>query len=1120
MNLSRSMAAAFFLQSLDNDKELSSLCQTLYNLKPFELSTIADRVSIEHTRRESSHDQELLVDNSKQTESSKKKEKNRSKGGRKKTGFKDKKKGKNNNQGTAKKPTQEQDTNKRIERIEQLLEKLQHSAHSTSVNAASESKELIQPLGSDSDAFIFEDVNAMIGKKHQKLIYLDSGAGRTVVNDLLLLKNPTPINKYIKTFSNPVRVTHQGTLLFKGIKLYPVYYVSNGPVNLLSVSQLCDHGMKLISKNNLFLIKYNYRIVDTFHRQGNLFASRLSSSSNSIYGFPTGCLDWHLILGHPSDSYVEALLKEKKINGRFTHSSDCPVCHQAKTRNLPHSQVLPCADAPFFKIHMDTLQINPPTCKGHKYVLVLIDDFSRFNRIYLLSEKSQATEHIKSYLMEMKNKLNITPAYLHTDQGGEFSSQLFITFLISQGISLERGPPESPQTNGVAERFNQTLLSKIQCLLGQSNIPVGYWDEAAAHASLLLNLLPHKYLKMTPPVSVLKEKDCLIEPEIDLRKLIPFGMKVTIRVSHDYSLSGHNPTLTMNQPPSVLPSASTSSIQPFVTQNTSRQSRTSAILEPSKNYDYVPYYKEAPRNISSLIDKDNIITGKRNLQYRDNVLLADTVPYSKAFIDPIEAPEWKKAMDSEYQSLTSHNTGELVPYATKPAKVIGGMWRLSRKRNEHGEVYQYKAWWVVLGNHQEHMLHYYDTWASVGRNKTLKVMLSLVVNFNYIPYQFDIETAFLHGEMDALVYVKQVKVYEVKGKENWVWRLCKSLYGTKQAPCMWKEKLTATLNKLGLASAQSDESPFVNRNMTLLLHVHVDDGFAISKSENDIIVFLNELNNTLKLKYKKRPTQHLGYNLIWCKNELKINQTDLIVKLLRQFEMEDCKSVKTPCNGNFLNKIGRGSTDDVIELSKYSTKPNQSHWNSLKHLLRYVKGTKDKCLVYQQQSNKEALTGWADADYANDYEDRKSITGYVMLAFSNPIFWLSKKQSIVAQSTTEAEYVAMNICSKQLQWLTFVFNDLGHVPSQPILFYDNSGAVTISKQASLNANTKNIEVRYQYVRDCIIQKLIKVVQVSTNDMIADVLTKPLGVVKLQEVYKQLHLEDPGGVLKVEENHLG
>ncbi|MBW0555045.1 hypothetical protein O181_094760 [Austropuccinia psidii MF-1] len=256
MSLSSSMAAAFFLQSLDNDKELSSLCQTLYDIKPFNLNTITDRVSIEHSRRQTTYDQALLFDKNKQAEASKSKENNQAEGGRKKKGSKDKRKGKNNGQGTGRNTTQELDTKKRIERIEQLLEKLQ-SANLTSLNAASDSKELNRLPESDSEAFIFDEINAMIGKNHQRLIYLDSGAGRTVVNDLTLLDNPTPVLKHINTFSNPVRVTHQGTLVFKGVKLYPVYYVPNGPVNLLSVSQLVDHGMKLVSKSNMFLIKYD-----------------------------------------------------------------------------------------------------------------------------------------------------------------------------------------------------------------------------------------------------------------------------------------------------------------------------------------------------------------------------------------------------------------------------------------------------------------------------------------------------------------------------------------------------------------------------------------------------------------------------------------------------------------------------------------------------------------------------------------------------------------------------------------------------------------------------------------------------------------------------------------------
>ncbi|MBW0465599.1 hypothetical protein O181_005314 [Austropuccinia psidii MF-1] len=220
-------------------------------------------------------------------------------------------------------------------------------------------------------------------------------------------------------------------------------------------------------------------------------------------------------------------------------------------------------------------------------------------------------------------------------------------------------------------------------------------------------------------------------------------------------------------------------------------------------------------------------------------------------------------MNHEFDSLTTHNNGELIPYPNDGSKVIGGVWILTRKKNEFGEFYCHKARWVVLGNHQEHMLHYYDTWASVGQNETFKVMLVMLVNKGFIPYQFDIETYFLHGEMDANVYVKQVKVFEVPGREGWVWKLSKSLYGTKQAPQIWQMKLAKVLSDLGLFLSRSDDSLYVNERKTLFLHVHVDDGFIISKSEKEIVNFLKNLNGILKLKSQKKPSQHLGYRLKW-----------------------------------------------------------------------------------------------------------------------------------------------------------------------------------------------------------------------------------------------------------------
>ncbi|MBW0511291.1 hypothetical protein O181_051006 [Austropuccinia psidii MF-1] len=160
-----------------------------------------------------------------------------------------------------------------------------------------------------------------------------------------------------------------------------------------------------------------------------------------------------------------------------------------------------------------------------------------------------------------------------------------------------------------------------------------------------------------------------------------------------------------------------------------------------------------------------MVEGKRSRKIPDQLILTNSVPYNQAIKDSSEKVEWQKAMDDEFKFLITHNTGELVPYPKQNEKVIGGMWCLTRKRNKFGEVFCYKAWWVVFGNHQKHSLHYFDTWASVGRNEKLKTMLSLVVNLDLIAYQFDMETAFLHGGMDAVVFVAQVKGYEEAGKE-------------------------------------------------------------------------------------------------------------------------------------------------------------------------------------------------------------------------------------------------------------------------------------------------------------------------------------------------------------------
>ncbi|MBW0584199.1 hypothetical protein O181_123914 [Austropuccinia psidii MF-1] len=294
------------------------------------------------------------------------------------------------------------------------------------------------------------------------------------------------------------------------------------------------------------------------------------------------------------------------------------------------------------------------------------------------------------------------------------------------------------------------------------------------------------------------------------------------------------------------------------------------------------------------------------------------------------------------------------------------MWFLVRKRNEFREVLKYKAHWVCFGNHQEHQFNYFDTYSAVARTESFKVLLSILVNCRYSAYQFDVETAFLYGEMDAPNYVAQVAKYEVLGKEDWVWKLNKSLYGTKQAPRQWKAHLVKTLNKLGLTSKDTDECLFTNHDRTLFLHIHVDDGFIVGKSESMIEDLLMQLNQTYTIKTKKNSTQHLGYTLIWqLDGSIILHQHGFCTKILNELNMTFSSSIKTPAPENIHNVVAQTSTPfskktmqkaigmlnylvlhtwpDIMFtmnlLSQFVSEPTMSHWNLVKHLLCYLNGT-------------------------------------------------------------------------------------------------------------------------------------------------------------------------------------
>ncbi|MBW0468134.1 hypothetical protein O181_007849 [Austropuccinia psidii MF-1] len=241
----------------------------------------------------------------------------------------------------------------------------------------------------------------------------------------------------------------------------------------------------------------------------------------------------------------------------------------------------------------------------------------------------------------------------------------------------------------------------MRCIIARSNIPTYLWDEAASHASFLLNQLPHKFLNFKSPVNKLDEFNSRIEPKIDLNRILPFGMKVVvkanaksnslrvldlktgkIKITPDYTVS-HNPVSSaIRQSENISPHKSStklilklpkqnatqkivSSLQPNITEHQELIPTASTNKTKDKHYNYVPYYDQPPNPVSSNISPNSIVDGKRSRKIPDRLMLTDSVPYNQAMNDSSAKVEWKKRMDDEFKSLMTHNTGELVPYQKK-----------------------------------------------------------------------------------------------------------------------------------------------------------------------------------------------------------------------------------------------------------------------------------------------------------------------------------------------------------------------------------------------------------------------------------------------------------------------
>ena len=174
-------------------------------------------------------------------------------------------------------------------------------------------------------------------------------------------------------------------------------------------------------------------------------------------------------------------------------------------------------------------------------------------------------------------------------------------------------------------------------------------------------------------------------------------------------------------------------------------------------------------------------------------------------------------------------------------------------------------------------------------------------------------------------------------------------------------------------------------------------------------------------------------------------------------------------------------------VSRYLSNPGKVHWDAVKWIFRYLRGTSRFCLCFG--GSKHVLEGYADADMDGDIDSRKSTSGYVFTFSGGAISWQSKLQKCVALSTTEAEYITVVEASKEMLWLKRFLQELGLQQEEYIVFCDSQSAMDLSKNSMYHARTKHIDVRYHWLRNVIEENMLKLKKIHTNKNGADMLTK-------------------------------
>jgi hypothetical protein len=519
-------------------------------------------------------------------------------------------------------------------------------------------------------------------------------------------------------------------------------------------------------------------------------------------------------------------------------------------------------------------------------------------------------------------------------------------------------------------------------------------------------------------------------------------------------------------------------------------------------------------------------------------------PDSPSFQEAMTGPyreEFLEAMRVEVSELENHQCWDVVAATSVPegAKVLPTMWVFKIKRYPDGRVRRFKARLVVRGDFQVEGEDYDEKYAPVVPWSTVRLMLSIAASQGLATRQVDFSNAFVQAHLHETkpIYVKAPPTFHSDVSDQIVLKLNRSLYGLVQAPLYWGNHLRDAL-VYDHGFTESLTSPCLYYRDGVVILTYVDDCLFFAKDKRQIDALLESIRKKSDLQFtiEDDAFTFLGVQLkTHDDGTVEFLQTGLIDKILKHCNMTECNTKSTPANQTPLGTDANGPSFDksfdyasivgmmmylssnsrpdiqfaVHQCARFTHCPKRSHGEAILRICRYLQGTKDRGLCFKPTETVK-LDCYCDADFAGLYNVEhhqdpvcvKSRTGFCLTLGDCPLLWVSKLQTEIALSTTEAEYIALSQAIRELLPMRALFQEVGTTlklkcanPTilHSTVFEDNNGALSLATSPKISPRTKHIAVKYHHFRSKIgSDKGIIIQRVDTKEQKADIFTKGLG----------------------------